>query len=579
MGDFSFDFEPEINAKDVLRTTSLKETGHGSTGGPAGRGKHTTVCRHWLKSLCMKGDKCDYLHIWDSNRMPECHQWLRLGKCTDPFCVFKHVDPSERPLCQRYRLGFCRLGVMCRSRHERMPPEERPELLPDFFIDALLLNPDLVPRADEVKLTESRARRGASSNELALVPMDAVTEQGTIPGLPPPIHGKCRYFMVRSMNTRNIQISIANGIWATSHGNTGRLRQAFRDSDHVVLIFAATESRQFHGYGRMTCEPDGSLLTGIWGNDFARLGPNFRVHWLKQCMANQSHADHIKNPQEDDAPVKRCRDGQELPSSVGERLCRFLWQQPYGDLLRGSEMEFETRVDYSKRLDTASAGKEGPAVRNGKADPKPGAPLALEDARVDGGKKDAESAGGKRESDPSRLAPAHVGTFSRDVISRRSYGDGQLPAPLGQPLASSSSSLMAAVNRDKRQGRSDQYASPGGWRPPPVDPRAMPPMGMPPPGWAPPPGYPPSGYAPPGYPGCYPPPGYGYPPMGHPGAAGPYAPPPGHFAPEPRPPSGWQGAAPGLSQPPMDWHGASAPLAGVVDGRHRRRSRSRRRRR
>lgn len=530
-----FDFESEIDAKDVLRKASLKELGHSANDSANARGKHNLVCRHWIKSLCMKGDKCPFLHVYDPNKMPECNEWNRTGKCTDPNCVLRHVDPSERPLCQRYRVGFCRFGPLCRSRHDRFPPEELPDLLPDYFIDSLLLNPDLVPRAEEVKLGKPRdgPRRGGSVSDLALVPLDATTEQGTIPGLPPPIHGKCRYFMVRSMITRNVQISIAKGIWATSHGNTSRLRQAFRDMDHVILIFMATESRQFHGYARIVCEPDDRLLPGVWGDNFSRLGPNFRVHWLKQCGANGSSADHIKNPQDDDLPVRRCRDGQELPSSVGEILSRFLWQQPYHDLLKGSELEFESRVDYSKPQAAAIKDAEPAQSQDRKAKPKPdkNAPLALEDQN------------GKKEKDPSRPAPAHMGTFSRDVISRRSYRDGPAAAPLGRPLVSKSSSLMAALNEDSRPRDG------AGWRPPPVDPHGMPPPGYP----AHPMGYPP-------HPGYFPPPGFGYPPYG--------ATPPGFGAPPQQ-----------FSQPPADWHGASHSVGTADDSRRRSRSRRKKHRR
>ncbi|CAE8657569.1 unnamed protein product, partial [Polarella glacialis] len=116
--DMDFDFEAEIDAKDYVRAASLKADGATSAESAAFRGTRT-VCRHWLRNLCMKGDKCDYLHQYDPNRMPECMFWLKFGKCTDPECVFRHVAASERPECQRYRLGFCKFGPLCRSRHDR----------------------------------------------------------------------------------------------------------------------------------------------------------------------------------------------------------------------------------------------------------------------------------------------------------------------------------------------------------------------------------------------------------------------------------------------------------------------------
>eukprot|EP00404_Azadinium_spinosum_P052280 CAMPEP_0180766000 /NCGR_PEP_ID=MMETSP1038_2-20121128/39263_1 /TAXON_ID=632150 /ORGANISM="Azadinium spinosum, Strain 3D9" /LENGTH=334 /DNA_ID=CAMNT_0022800485 /DNA_START=55 /DNA_END=1056 /DNA_ORIENTATION=- len=323
MEDVSFDFEAEIDEKDQVRRAGLKAEGHSAVESASSRGRHSIVCKHWLRNLCMKGDKCDFLHQYDLSRMPECMFFLKFGKCNDPECVFRHVQNSERPECQRYRLGFCRYGIMCRSRHDQLPRSALPDLLPDWFLDSLLLNPSLVPRSDDLKVSELRDRfRNGNDQELALMPAPGV-EQGTIPGLPPPIHGKCRYFVVRSMNLRNVQISAAKGIWATSLGNCQRLRQAFHDVDHAIVIFS-TESRNFLGYGKITGDPDESLFPGVWGDLSFRLSANFRVFWIKRCSVPLGAADHIQNPQNDDLPVRRCRDGQELPSSVGERLCRFL---------------------------------------------------------------------------------------------------------------------------------------------------------------------------------------------------------------------------------------------------------------
>jgi len=535
MEDLAFDFEAEIDAKDVLRRASLRADGSTSSESAATRGRHSIVCKHWLRNLCMKGEKCDFLHQYDPNRMPECVFWLKFGKCNDPECVFRHVAPSERPECQRYRLGFCRHGAMCRSRHDRLPREALPELLPDWFLDSLLLNPHLVPRADEVNLAEVRRERSRNGfGELALAPLAPSTEQGTIPGLLPPIHGKCRYFFIRSMNTRNIQISAAKGIWASSLGNSQRLRQAFRDVDHVVLVFSATESRNFQGYGKMTREPDELLLPGIWGDLSCRLSANFRVHWIKQCAVPLAHADHIKNPQNDDLPVRRCRDGQELPSSVGERLCRFLWQQPEVDLLQGSELELEPRVRYDL-----------PALPAPGAEPEPAAapPLAIEDA-----KKEEE---GEQDANRPRPAPVPLGTFQRGPGDGAARGGGPAPVAVGRALASGNSSLLAAMAEEAhRQGQPPpgMWPRPGGWQPP-LDHRAAPPQD-----WR----YPPPGYYPPS---CF----QGYPHPAH--------------GMEVRPPPGYWG------QPPAGWEGASAPAPeqrrqnGDRGSRQRSRSRARHRRR
>jgi len=549
MEDLSFDFEAEIDAKDALRKASLKADGTTSSESAAVRGRHSIVCKHWLRNLCMKGDKCDFLHQYDPNRMPECVFWLKSGKCNDPDCIFRHVQASERPECQRYRLGFCRYGPMCRSRHDRLPRDALPELLPDWFLDSLVLNAHLIPNADDVRLSDhlGRDRRNGHGNELALVPVAPVTEQGTIPGLLSPIHGKCRYFVMRSMNNRNIQISAAKGIWATSVGNSSRLRQAFKDVDHAILIFSATESRNFQGYAKMMCEPDDTLFPGVWGDMTCRLGANFRVHWIKQCSARVDQADHITNPQNEDLPVRRCRAGQEIPSSVGEQLCRFLWQQAEVDLLKGSELEFEPRASYEYPV---PALKDNDVALHKDADKaNGGGPLAIEDVKKDG------------DDDRSRPAPAPLGTFQREAREGKVRPGSAAPVTVGKALASGSSSILGAMAEDAhRHGHPPgMWMPPMGWRPMMHEQRPpgewMPGRMPPPPGYMMPPSYRPCPYPP-----------------------GPGAPPPHGEA---HPPGYW-GERLHCTQPPTDWHGASSGLADPragADGRARGRSRSKARRR
>lgn len=470
---------------------------------------------------------------------------------------------------------------MCRSRHDSLGQESLLELLPDWFLDSIILNSHLVPRAEDVNLTDSgsgrdRLRNGTPGNELALVQMAPETEQGTIPGLLPPIHGKCRYFMMRSVNVRNIQISASKGIWATSLGNCHRLRQSYPDVDHVILIYAATESRTFCGYGKMFSEPDDRLFPGIWGEMSNRLSPNFRVHWIKQCSSPFGHAAHIKNPQNDDLPVMRCRDGQELPSSVGERLCRFLWQQSSVDPLRGTDLEFEPRVNYLMNDAPLPAPRDN-GFCNGVESNRPpelsakaaaGPVLALEDAKKDGGEPDDMRA---------RPAPAPMGTFQRDGPEWKQVRttSGPPPVTVGKALASGSSSLLAAMAEEQRHSGPPPMWPGGppllGWRPPP---------GLehqPPPEWMhgrypPSPAYYPPPFRPPFSAGAPPPAG---PPPG--GLSLPAGPPVSPFA-EVRPPGFW-GDRNRCSQPPTGWEGASSAPMREPRRRSRERSRSKRRRR
>ena len=49
-----------------------------------------TVCSYWLKGLCMKGEDCGFLHVFDPARLPVCRNLIKFGECKEPDCPFKH---------------------------------------------------------------------------------------------------------------------------------------------------------------------------------------------------------------------------------------------------------------------------------------------------------------------------------------------------------------------------------------------------------------------------------------------------------------------------------------------------------
>lgn len=77
------------------------------------------VCKHWTRwgSLCHKGEKCEHLHVLDYSKMAECTFFKRWGKCSNPECLFRHVDADEAQECPDFLSGFCPRGVACSKRH------------------------------------------------------------------------------------------------------------------------------------------------------------------------------------------------------------------------------------------------------------------------------------------------------------------------------------------------------------------------------------------------------------------------------------------------------------------------------
>lgn len=76
------------------------------------------VCKHWLRKLCKKNNRCQYLHEYNLSRMPECWFFSKYGTCSNNECLFLHIDPdSYTNECQWYNKGFCRHGKFCRGKH------------------------------------------------------------------------------------------------------------------------------------------------------------------------------------------------------------------------------------------------------------------------------------------------------------------------------------------------------------------------------------------------------------------------------------------------------------------------------
>ncbi|KAI3795172.1 hypothetical protein L1987_37821 [Smallanthus sonchifolius] len=94
-GGRSFDFE---DAAPTQPTTTVHVIHQSTDNGPSAsaanhnysaananftgrRSYRQTVCRHWLRSLCMKGEACGFLHQYDKSRMPICRFFQLYGEC------------------------------------------------------------------------------------------------------------------------------------------------------------------------------------------------------------------------------------------------------------------------------------------------------------------------------------------------------------------------------------------------------------------------------------------------------------------------------------------------------------------
>ncbi|XP_017973795.1 PREDICTED: YTH domain-containing protein 1 isoform X2 [Theobroma cacao] len=135
-----------------------------------------------------------------------------------------------------------------------------------------------------------------------------------------------RYFIIKSLNHQNIQLSIDKGIWATQLMNEPILEEAFHNSGIVILVFSVNMSGFFQGYAQMMSSV-GWRRDNVWSKGSGKGNPwgrSFKVKWLCLNRLPFQKTLHLKNPLNDYKPVKISRDCQELPQDIGEALCELL---------------------------------------------------------------------------------------------------------------------------------------------------------------------------------------------------------------------------------------------------------------
>ncbi|KAL4570837.1 hypothetical protein LXL04_026500 [Taraxacum kok-saghyz] len=153
-----------------------------------------------------------------------------------------------------------------------------------------------------------------------------------------------RYFIIKSLNHDNIQLSIQRGIWATQVMNEPILEEAYHNSGKVILIFSVNMSGFFQGYAQMMSSV-GWRRDNVWSHGHGGSKPwgrSFKVKWLRLHDLPFQKTLHLKNPLNQFKPVKISRDCQELPQDIGEALC---------ELIDGENGIDENQTSYAFNMD------------------------------------------------------------------------------------------------------------------------------------------------------------------------------------------------------------------------------------
>ncbi|WZZ46025.1 hypothetical protein YC2023_042284 [Brassica napus] len=328
----SFDFEGGLDSGPIQPTASVPVAplenqssaavnltpsyDHSSaTAAGAGRGRsfRQTVCRHWLRGLCMKGDACGFLHQYDKARMPICRFFRVHGECREQDCVYKHTNEDIKE-CNMYKLGFCPNGPDCRYRHAKLPGPPPPveEVLqkiqqltsysygPNRFYQPRNAAPQLgdvkpqvqVQTQEPGNLHQQQQQQQPQQSQHQVSQTQTQTQNTADQTSHPLPRGGC------AKMTSRIGGYIGGGNWKNEHGT----QHPCSDSRFSLVLLYAIEP--------------------IWSCTFPLL-----------CELSFHKTRNLRNPYNENLPVKISRDCQEIEPSVGEELASLLYLEPDSKLM------------------------------------------------------------------------------------------------------------------------------------------------------------------------------------------------------------------------------------------------------
>ena len=167
-----------------------------------------------------------------------------------------------------------------------------------------------------------------------------------------------RFFIIKSTNKENVDISQKNSEWATTQSNQKKLNEAFQ-SNYVVLIFSINKSGCFQGYTIMTSYISDKVSSCWLNENSVKLGGSFTVQWLCQCEFPFTKVRNLVNPINNNEPVIKSRDTQELPRDIGTILCNMCFDYEKGEAAyKIGKHQLTDEATIQKLLDEIKKNKE-----------------------------------------------------------------------------------------------------------------------------------------------------------------------------------------------------------------------------
>lgn len=171
--------------------------------------------------------------------------------------------------------------------------------------------------SDRALTPEPEADADVHADECADARCDEAAAQSPALVTTPQKPYEARYFIIKSFSHENIAKSLETSIWCTNARNDGKMHDSFALTDVVYLIFSVNGSGGFQGYATMRTGVEGMRVE--WESGKAS-GGAFGVQWERLCDVPFARTAHLRNPWNENQPVKVARDTQEIEPTVGAAL-------------------------------------------------------------------------------------------------------------------------------------------------------------------------------------------------------------------------------------------------------------------
>lgn len=121
----NYEFEQAITTKQQIHIDSviqeynkkgaseLKMTAYANLEADSANKRNRTVCKHYLRDQCKKGDACDFIHEYRIDKIDSCKF---KENCTNYYCIYNHGEVASADQCKAYERGFC-VNHPCKLKH------------------------------------------------------------------------------------------------------------------------------------------------------------------------------------------------------------------------------------------------------------------------------------------------------------------------------------------------------------------------------------------------------------------------------------------------------------------------------